>query len=70
MEAKHGDVLVSLLDYLNALDEHLGGLLRANRERVVLSNAHLRDSLAQLGQPDRVGRKILRENGSFARHKG
>lgn len=68
MAAGRAEILASLIDCLDDLDRHVGALLNANRERIVLTDAHVRDSRAELADYRETGRmKPLRDNGSFLR---
>ena len=53
MAATQAEVMISFLDYLNDLDERIGTLLRTNRDLVVRTDAHIRDSFSQMGRPDK-----------------
>ena len=70
MAADRTETLASLIGYLDELDRHIGALLEANCERIVQTDAHVRDSFAELADyRERRPTKSSRENGSFLRSR-
>ena len=50
--ATHAEALISFVDYLNQMDRRFGSLLKANRERIALTDDYVRDSFATRSEHD------------------
>lgn len=48
MAATHAETLVSLLEFLNYLDDRFGSLLKANRAQIAKADASIAGTFAQI----------------------